>query len=106
MTQQNNGGGNVPPLGVARSLAQPINKRDVTLKGIGDRGGKYVSYIITQSGGVFIKDIADIDVMVDPDTDESCCFATYEEAATHLMYLGVRLVHGGFPFNINIVRLQ
>ena len=100
MTQQNNGCGNVPPLGAALSLAQPINK------GIGDRGGKYVSYIITQSGGVFIKDIADIDVMVDPDTDESCCFATYEEAATHLMYLGVRLVHGGFPFNINIVRLQ
>ena len=65
-----------------------------------------MSYIITQSDGVYIKDLANIDVMIDSDTDEACCFATYEEAATHLMYLGIRLVHGGFPFNINIVRLQ
>ena len=65
-----------------------------------------MSYIITQSGTVFVKDISDIDVMVDSDTDESCCFATYEEAAIHLMYHGIRKISGGFPFNINIVRLQ
>ena len=65
-----------------------------------------MSYIITQSGTVFVKDISDIDVMVDSDTDEACCFATYEEAATHLMYHGIREVLGSFPFNINIVRLQ
>jgi|TARA_R110000782_G_scaffold121913_1_gene213103 hypothetical protein len=65
-----------------------------------------MSYIITQSDAMLVRDISNIDVIVDPDTDESCCFATYEEAATHLMYLGIRLVHGGFPFNINIVRLQ
>ena len=49
-----------------------------------------MSYIITQSDGVYIKDLANIDVMIDSDTDEACCFATYEEAATHLMYHGIR----------------
>ena len=39
MTQQNNGGGNVPPLGAARSLAQPTNKRGVALKNIEDKEG-------------------------------------------------------------------
>ena len=52
------------------------------------------------------KDLDEIDIMTDPDTEEASCFETYEEAAMYLMYMGIRQLSGSFPFNINIARLQ
>ena len=65
-----------------------------------------MSYVITQSNNYIVKDLNEIDVMLDTDTEEAHFFKTYEEASLYLMYQGIRQISGDFPFNISIVRLQ
>lgn len=91
----------------AGTLSRPNNKhKRRNFKKYRGQGRPQMSYVITQSDTIFVKDLDEIDIMTDPDTEEASCFETYEEAAMYLMYMGVRQLSGSFPFNINIARLQ
>ena len=64
-----------------------------------------MGYIITQSQEK-IKDIDDIDAMIDEDKEELYVFEHYDEAVAYLMCHGIRELFTGFPFNIKIEKLQ
>jgi len=71
-----------------------------------DRAGN-MSYVITQSVSNGVKDLEDIDVMLDQETDQYVVtFDSYSEASSYLKQHGMREECGRFPFNIKIERLQ
>tara|TARA_R110000868_G_C10426867_1_gene723904 strand:- start:278 stop:496 length:219 start_codon:yes stop_codon:yes gene_type:complete len=71
-----------------------------------DKAGN-MSYVITQSVSNGVKDLEDIDVMLDQETDQYVVtFDSYLEASSYLRQNGMREDCGSFPFNIKIERLQ
>ena len=65
-----------------------------------------MSYIITQSDYVKVKDISEVDVMVDEVSERTKLFSSREEAELSLMDEGIFPTGGVFPFNIRIQRIQ
>ena len=65
-----------------------------------------MSYIITQAQKDEVKDVDDIDLMIDEEQEEVYTFNSYDEASAYLMCHGIRELSSGFPFNIKIERLQ
>jgi len=65
-----------------------------------------MSYIITKAQEDTVKDVDDIDLMINEDEEEVYTFPSYEDAAAYLMCHGIKELSGGFPFNIKIERLQ
>tara|TARA_R110000803_G_scaffold191989_1_gene254732 strand:+ start:418 stop:615 length:198 start_codon:yes stop_codon:yes gene_type:complete len=65
-----------------------------------------MSYIITQSQEDFIRDIDDIDALMDEEKEKIYIFDKYEDAVSYLMIHGIRTLSFGFPFNIKIEKIQ